>query len=490
MIAPPSMALLESVFNHLVLPPKLPGQQDPDIEGVTHNILTRLIRACDTLGNLSGQTLNQLLILHVAEQNAAILIRRHVSDRLDTVIVEAFEASPTSEDVLAAGNALLWDFPGRAAEIPSDEFLTEAFQQSLAAFLEQASMESLERFEARSVKANFSVIEARNTTHPALITQMLMPLLEALGACASVPRLRKRVRDDVNIQNAELPWRRLPFWLVIRVATRRQLSLLLGNDTGRACYKFLICIVLAQFLDDCVGQLAPELIVTLRAKLCRRLAKLEMDKVRVGSSASAAYNEFFGSTGPLLKRVIETATVRVEAAWADFKRTITRPVPKLPSRADRQHLRLSLPNSGKYLDDLLRLRPVQRTGNLSLYLSGVGDDSVEQVQNFTDRYFKLARMESTIKEGRQSAPDMLEDCQTRCLELANSITDLFTAVGSAYDFNPEQMSIFILNLFELAPGRFAAADLIRNATPPTHPELSPGEMCELSAYPQEYFQPT
>ncbi|RYP66813.1 hypothetical protein DL771_007611 [Monosporascus sp. 5C6A] len=399
MIAPPSMASLESVFNHLVLPPKLPGQQDSDIEG--------------------------------------------------TVIIEAFEASPTSEDVLAAENALLWDFPGRAVEIPLDEFLTESFQQSLAAFLEQASMESLKRFEARSFKANISVIEARNTTHPALITQMLMPLLEALGVHAPVPRLRKRVRDDVNIQDAELPWRRLPFWLVIRVATQRQLSLLLDNDTGRACYKFLICIVLAQLLDDCVGQLAPELILTLRAKLCRRLAKLEMDKTRVGSSASGVYNELFGSTGPLLKRVIETATVRVEAAWAGFKRTIIRPVPNLPSRADKHALRLSLPNSGKYLDDLLRLRPVQRTGTVSLHLSGVSDSSVKQVQNFTDRYFKLARMETTIKKSRQSAPNTVKDCQARCLELANSITDLFTVVGSAYDSNPEQMSIFILNLFEL-----------------------------------------
>ncbi|RYO81474.1 hypothetical protein DL764_009764 [Monosporascus ibericus] len=371
------------------------------------------------------------------------------NDCVDTVIVEAFEASPISEDVLAAENALLWDFPGRAAEIPLDEFLTEAFQQSLAAFLEQASMESLERFEARSVKANVSVIEARNTTHPALITQMLMPLLEALGVRAPVPTLPKRVRDDVNIQNAELPWRRLPFWLVIRVATRRQLSLLLDNDTGRACYKFLICIVLAQFLDDCVGRLAPELIVTLRAKLCRRLAKLEMDKIRVSSSASAVYNELFSSTGPLLKRVIETATVQVEAAWASFKTTITRPVPKLPSRADKRALHLSLPNSGKYLDDLLRLRPVQRTGTASLHLSGVGDDSVKQVQNFTDRYSMLAGMENTIKECQQSAPNMVVDCQARCLQLAKVITDMFTAVGSAYDSNPEQMSIFILSLFEL-----------------------------------------
>ncbi len=105
--------MLESVFNHLVLPPKLPGQQDTDIEGIEKCVLTRLINACDTLGKFSGQQLEEtwvsvryslctclninpghlekasmlqefsnlqrkdFLILHVVEQNAALLIRRH-----------------------------------------------------------------------------------------------------------------------------------------------------------------------------------------------------------------------------------------------------------------------------------------------------------------------------------------------------------------------------------------------------------------------------
>ena len=108
------MALLESVFNHLVLPPKLPEHRDIDFEGIEQSILTRLIRACDTLGKLTGEQLretwasvryvlrtclninrgrlekasilqefcnlqrNGLLILHVVEQSAALLIRRHI----------------------------------------------------------------------------------------------------------------------------------------------------------------------------------------------------------------------------------------------------------------------------------------------------------------------------------------------------------------------------------------------------------------------------
>lgn len=103
--------LLESVFNHVVLPPKLPGQRDVNIKDLEFVILTRLIDACRTLGKLSGDELagtwltvgnslcvcrnlnsgrleratllqefydldQNFLVLHVTEQNAALIIRR------------------------------------------------------------------------------------------------------------------------------------------------------------------------------------------------------------------------------------------------------------------------------------------------------------------------------------------------------------------------------------------------------------------------------
>ncbi|KAF8867182.1 hypothetical protein BDZ45DRAFT_609382 [Acephala macrosclerotiorum] len=504
------MALLESVFNHLVLPPKLPGQRDIDIESIEQNILTRLIRACDILGKFIDQQFaetwaslrhslrvclninpgrlekasllqefrnlqrNDLLILHVVEQNAALLIRHHINDRVDTVIFEAFEASPSSEDVLAAENALQWDFPGRAVEIPFDEFLKESFQESLATFLEQASMESLRRFEARSAKAKVSVIEARGTTDPALVTQMLMPLLEAVGSSVDVPRIRKRVRDDVNIQNAELPWRRLPLWLILRIATQRQLCLALGIQTGRACYKLLICTLLAQLLEDCAGQLAPELTMMLKAKLCRRLAKLEMDKTRI-DSISPVYKRLFESIGLMLKGTIEKATEQVESAWTNFKITIARSIPTLPPRADEQALYLSLPNSKRYLYNLFTLPHAQRRDPPSLHIPSSSDSTIEQVTKFTNRYFGLTGLESSIEIGRTLAPERVADCQARCLELAKSIVDLFTAVGDAYDSNPEQMSIFILNLFDLwiqmDECAVRACPLLRDYAPVFRPEL-------------------
>ena len=212
----------------------------------------------------------------------------------------------------------------------------------------------------------------------------------------------------------------------------------------------------------------------LKAKLCRRLAKLEMDKTRVYSD-SAVYKGLFGSIGPLLKGIIEKATGQVESDWATFKITVERPIPELPPRADEQALHLSLPNSAEYLYNLLNLPRAQQRHSASLHIPPSGDGTMEQVTKFTDRYFSLARLERGIEVERTSAPEPVSDCQARCLELAESIIDMFATVADAYDSNPEQMSIFILNLFDLwvqmDECAVRACPLLRDYAPVFSPEL-------------------
>ena len=107
------MALLAQVFNHLVLPAQLPGKQDEDPEGVGLDLLHRLIHAVETLSKLADaqrfpawkallgslrrcQALyapgrldkgviydelralepGQPIVLHIIEQNAALIVRR------------------------------------------------------------------------------------------------------------------------------------------------------------------------------------------------------------------------------------------------------------------------------------------------------------------------------------------------------------------------------------------------------------------------------
>ncbi|CZS92499.1 uncharacterized protein RAG0_03102 [Rhynchosporium agropyri] len=477
------MDLLEAVFNHIVLPPKLPGQQDEDLEAVERSIISRLIEACFQFQSRSDQpdtktwaaihlslivcrhlnsgplekaaildAFSKLrsdcpLVLYIREQNAALVIRSESKHDAKSMIFEVFEASPSSESVLAAGNALQWDFPGRAVQISADEFHKNSFQESLAIFLEQASIESLKRFEARATKADTLLIEARDTTDPALISQMLMPLLEAIGSVVETPRFRKRVRDDVNIDKAEFPWRRLPLWLILRVTLQHQLCLALGNEEGRAYYKFFICVVLAKLLKDCIGLLSQELITLLKVKLCRRLAKLEMEESQLGQSNT--YERLFDLMGPFMKDIVEGVNAQIESAWTNFKTNITRPIPMLPHRAKEQALQLSLPNSSAYLDHLVAEPRLEMSKLVAIHRPPPNNGSMKQVTMFSDRYFKLADREMFIENEGVLALNNIDDCQRRCLDLAASIMDFLASVGDAYQSDTEQMSIFILNLFDL-----------------------------------------
>lgn len=81
------------------------------------------------------------------------------------------------------------------------------FLDQLATTLEEASIESLKQFSAHSFKAGTYVSEVRDTSKLAVITQMLMALLEANGCRTFPPTLRKRVRDEVSWTDGAIePW--------------------------------------------------------------------------------------------------------------------------------------------------------------------------------------------------------------------------------------------------------------------------------------------
>ena len=190
--------------------------------------------------------------------------------------------------------------------------------------------------------------------------------------------------------------------------------------------------------------------MALNAKLYRRFAKLEMDKGRASSSARPTYDWAFGLIGVVSKKVIENTTEQVRSAWENFKISITRPIRTLGSRADDQTLRLSLPLSKAYLNNLITASEIQLRGTPALqHASPPVKGTLEQVTLFTDRYFKLAGIESDIVQNPKPAPSSTIDCKAHCLELSRYIGDLFTGVGDTYKSNPEEMSLFILNVFDL-----------------------------------------
>ncbi|KAI0444448.1 hypothetical protein F4803DRAFT_249140 [Xylaria telfairii] len=520
--------LLSSVFNHLVLPPKIPGAQDTNINAVSRDILTRMIHATDTAINITSYgpwrgtyqnlqdslraclelnrghlekgcllkhlqelDLGKVLILYLNEQNAGLLIRRDKTEDGEFVVFESFEASAISCKVLAAGHAMRWDFPGRSARIRLDDFSEDSFQECLSTFLEQASLESLYYLQASARKAGVTVGEIRDTTDPALITQMLMSLLEAVGSHYQAPVLRKRIRDDVNLTGTDLPWRRLPFWLILRVAAQRHLCFALGAEQGQVGYKLLMAILLAELLNESAQNLSPHKVVCLRTKLARRMAKLGMNPEKAKFCEDAACESWLLASTTFVRNAIENANERVETAWNNFKKTTTRHVPDLPDRAPNSSLKLTLSNSGRCLDEILSTRSVQLLALGPLTLPNPLDKSIQRSQQLTGCAFNVAALEQRIeRDARHQFPHEGQNHEDRCIALARQIQNVFDTVGtkykdqikevfkaqgSVYESSPEQNSTMILAIFtlwvDLDKSAIAACQLLAEHAPVFHPEL-------------------
>ncbi|EHK39909.1 hypothetical protein TRIATDRAFT_161231, partial [Trichoderma atroviride IMI 206040] len=482
-------SLLRSVLDHTILPPNVPGKREKEERygEISDNLLTRLLRACKQAESLSSQPFSDaihslsvsleacrelnrgrldketmlryfaqikpqdVLILHVTEQNAAILVRHEIDENGEnSIVLESFETSPTTEHVLAADNALSWDFPGRSVRLTLAQFNDEKLQESLAAFLEKASMESIHSLQAQARKAGKVVSELRDTSDPALITQMLMAILEAIGEFATVPTLRKRVRDDVNLlEAASLPWRRLPFWLVLRVATQRQLEFSLGQS-GRACYKLLMSIFFANLLRDATNILAIKEGKVEHTFSMNEVKKLEPELKTLLQTHKEAFEGFFNNVTPTVEGSITFANSSVETLWDDVKKETERVIKQLPLRAPEKSFQLSLQNSSDHLNKLLAAKKAPQTSsNVSLDLPSRLTEEIGETHNFFSRIYVLSQLEQKIELDSRRTSSSIEGSESHCRTLADQIHKAFQVIGKVYDGDPILQSAKVLAIFEL-----------------------------------------
>lgn len=474
------------LLNHVVFPEQLPSRHEGDTRTLERDLADGLIKAAEALvtivsdahtaiwedvrktllaaRNLNNDTdveglektsilesfrqlgPNESLILHVREQNAGLLIKRNA----DCIVgFEAFEASPHSRDVLAAEGALQWRFPGAAAAIPLDIFTNASFQDSLADFLEQCSNESFPEFASHTYKAGVELVETRESADPALISQLLVTILEALGHRTNPTLLHKRVRDDVVWgPGSGIPWRRAPYWLVLRVGLARHLHEKLGSEAGDACYKLLLCVMFAQLLSQSTGVVSMELLHNLRAKLARRIAKLQAAGNSYGPRAAGIYERVLPHLEPLFHDAFRGATECIDRTWRVAHAATLRPIHRLQLRADPTSLRLTLPNSGPILESILanRLSSNKARGpNKSPYWYG-GSPTTTAILTC---YSQLKDIEQEVEIGAFAARMNGMASQAACVRTSDAIGRYLNQVGSAYDGLPELQSIKILTVMEM-----------------------------------------
>ncbi|CVK86307.1 uncharacterized protein FPRN_06247 [Fusarium proliferatum] len=509
-----SFSLNDALYNHLVLPPQLPQRQDANLDELEKALLSRFLVSVKHMRDLPGndqsyvwslierglratqsihagghvdrtaliRELNDFggsdfLVVYVRSQNCALYVRRSQDAVFGaSVIFEAFETSARNEDVLATENALQWDFPGCAVAVPLATFRENGFVSNLANFLDNASRESLTDFSAQALKAGTSMPEFRNTSEPALISSMLMAILQQNGRRLAPTLLQKMVRDDVLWNNAERPWKRLPYWLVLRVVISRYLAQRLG-EIGRVEYKFLLAHLFSEFLTHVQqsGEMRLDRLDFLKKKICRRLVKLEVEKDRFLDLAQRI-EYLFTQLGPGLQNSISKANAFIEASWKHQKLAMTKTIPPLPKQASFEDMKLNLKMSGFALNNIWRgySKPFKfNTGRQGT--TNVAQAAKQHLSSFALEHFKLTDKELTIISFCHEQSLLLH---TKVIGAAALINEYLQQAFRAYNGIPELKSTLILNIMDLWVTMDKAACAMYPLLTEFHPVFRP-EMLDI-----------
>ncbi|KAI3549226.1 hypothetical protein CABS03_12069 [Colletotrichum abscissum] len=474
-----------ALFSHLAMPAKLPQQRDPEkqIQLIESELVQRLAAAAKIMSELPGnadqcrdvwhsvgktlgacQHLNAAgridkaillrelhdlgpsgcIVLHIEKQNAGLIIRR-AQDPIfnDSVVFEAFEASAKNEQVLATEGALLWDFPGIAVAIPFTTFADQHFQSSLATFIEQASLETVKDFAAHAFKAGTSVFEYRNTGDPSIITSLLMAILEENGRRVAPVLLRKRVRDDICWDHAKRPWRRLPYYLILRVCIERFLCVSLSPEQGRLEYKFFMCVLLSTFLDATITfQASAENVHFLKKKICRRLVKVDLDRSRSQDRVAVSrYDFLFNRLNPTFTATIDKCSYFLHRAITQTRKSLTKQIPTLPRKAPFVDMQLGLRASYEYIKKVILSNKAPRRRRRYREIPGEGPVEAprDHLSHYAQRYHKLINTET----------ELLASTKDSCTQISQQIFDYIHTAAPLYEGNAEQKSQMLLTVMEL-----------------------------------------
>jgi hypothetical protein len=380
----------------------------------------------------------------------------------DATIFESFEISPKAEDVMTTQGKLICSYPGPAIEILNAVFEDEGFLSELANFLVRMNDDILDAA-STTRKAQSTVLEARDTTHPRYITELLTGILRSVGRPADIIRITKRVGDDVVWDNSKLPWRRSPLWLLIRVVVQTSLDRsTLGQDTYKGFMLFFMCCLAN---ENICADLSNDLLHSMSAKLSRRLRKL-------GSSAPDWLSHIVLETCTSLRSTLEKRWRQVQDAqrksppWTPSQLDLTRDV-ELSLLGSRAYIRNCLaPHIIDPLDTPFNPKHGHR-GSLDDFLSSDGAFFEEAYRN--EPHVTLYDVERAVEQGIDDWVDRVANNDEACVKLEILGNKYSSSALMTYADNPELLSVMLLTTIEL----WVALDKIAIKETPMLADYSP-----------------
>ncbi|KAI0920155.1 hypothetical protein AcV5_009969 [Taiwanofungus camphoratus] len=478
---------LHYIVTHVFLPPKLPQKDDQKIsmdwmlcdttyqhaikfqrhlhadEATRWAPIVRMLRclrdsqqynaldAHDIQRSMTDMQPGDVFALLVRAQNAAVMMRKSCDD----MIFESFEVAPPAAEVMKATGKLRCSYPGPAIAVPLEIVDNPSFGKELASFLVQMNVDLLDSA-AMTKKAKSVVPEERDSAHPRYITQLLTGILRGMGRAVDIPRIWKRIADDVLWNDAYKPWRRSSIWLVVRVALQTSLH----NehvDPTHNLYKYFMAFLMAGILRTAVQSgLSSDLLFCMRAKVSRRLYKL-------------------GSAAPehVLREVTEAgmeAEGVLQQRWLAIQKDQAKSAYWAPDELDiLNDTHLTLNNSRAYLTQALQMDPVSgrpssfqphhfprlRDTHLDSFLFDVnGMLATFNANDLTaafdaDPAVALADFELLVQNDLDNwvIQNLLRE--SAVVSIAACITEYHKTAIKNYSSNPENWSLMLLTVFDL-----------------------------------------
>ncbi|KAL8827109.1 MAG: hypothetical protein Q9170_007144 [Blastenia crenularia] len=493
---------LEYIINHVVLPPKLPQEAESPqlVTSAERQLLNIVFRTATEFQlqcakemrpswlriekmlaqwiatkpneDLSEQLLDKaiqdmqprdVLPIRIRAQNAGLLLR-HVDTGIS---IECFEISPKAAAVVNCKGSLRRHFPAHGVTIPIETAANAEFRHELCVTLKRLDTEIVHDMMPKSQKAGSKWVEFRDTCHPALVTELLMASLAAVGGPTQVLQVKKRIRDDVLWKNGVLPWRRSSLWLVLRVSIEVALQKEMESAEAFTNYKDFMVYQLAAILTlSLKSGISDDLCKVIQMKMARRAAKLGGDGMQCVQETA-------------LKAAARTTILR-EELWRkvqvmDIDRSTTVSLDTL-----EEDTALTLCNSRNAIDTALHRdegepQPAIPIPSVSHEWIDIPSDGIPVikacVQSTEETVYALAEFERWVWE---SMPLWLRKALERpqaaqCTSISIEAEHYKSLALQAYSECPEQLSLMLLVIGEL----WRAQDTLAGILVPLLHEYSP-----------------
>ena len=383
--------------------------------------------------------------VYVPAQNAAIILRRP-SDDQTIITLESFEVYPPAAVVTHTEGKLRIMYPsvGRLS-IPIDRNARKSLSQFVSFY-------ALNPMPDAQVEKSIQTQNTRDTPSPKYITELLTGIVRAMSKkpdmmLAKTVYISKRIDDHVLCErDSEVPWRRSPLWLIIRVAL--QTVLCEWNVEECASYKAFMLYALSSILHTALLLNQPDhLLFVMNAKLARRFCKIP------GGSRDGYFAMDRVAT------VNKMVSDELETRWKAIQKRTTRQVNwSAPTKEEiTDGACIDLLATVPYLKEVKRRDAFQpRTGNIEKFAVPGGNQYATRYNpdlisppNLTN--LPSSPLECTIRlyDFEQWVAGQNGFRSIGMLELTGALNDYTQAALSCYSGNPERLSVAFLTMIEL-----------------------------------------